>query len=259
LRETSLTSTSYVEIACLKLLGTTLPSEEQLIAKTQFHNFIVTPSTDLPSIGEILIVIDALDESGQAGRAELIALLTMHAHKIPSSVCVLVTSRFEPDVRDALQSGVDVLLMDSILEGLTSRTISKYCKAKLQGVAQRPSGEEQPGFDNGAHMLVKKANCSFQWAATACQSIACSNDPWKQMDTVLDASDGLDGLYSAILNQQLDLLAEQPKNQARLCSILSHITCTQEPSSLRTLVGLASEPGGVSSEEELVAQQDIAG
>ena len=246
----------------LEVIGNNTSVRRTTSCKTQFNYFIVAPSTDLPSIGEILIVIDAVDETDEAGRAELITLLTTHAHKIPSSLRILVTSRFEPDVRDALQyplAGVDVLLMDNIPEGLTSRDISQYCKDKLQGVARRPSGEPQPGFDDGVRNLTMKANRSFQWAATACQSIAYSNDPWKQMDAVLNASDGLDGLYSSILKQQLDLLDGQPENQALLRSLLNHVACVQEPLSLRTLAGLTSKPGKVNSEDELAAQQDIAG
>ena len=70
----------------LDVIATNTSVRRTTNCKTQFNNFIVTPK-DLPSIGEILIVIDAVDESGdEASCVELIALPTTYAHRIPSSV-----------------------------------------------------------------------------------------------------------------------------------------------------------------------------
>ena len=75
------------------------------ICRQQYQNFIVAPSTDLPIVGDTVIVIDAFDEIGSIEDREVaLDILTRHAHELPPGLRIVVTSRFESDIQHALQS-----------------------------------------------------------------------------------------------------------------------------------------------------------
>lgn len=229
-------------------------------SRTQFSSFIVSPAGDVPTVGVTLIVIDALDESGDVNaRAELVAVLTKLARNIPDSIRIIVTSRFDSDIRIALEQnheGVDYILMDSISPKETLHDVSVFISNQLRHV---PSLSSDPSvFDEYVERLSTKAGASFQWAATACESISTSADPVQQLKNLLGTRDGVDGLYSAILQTEVDALADDPENGARLHSLLSHIATTQEPLSLRALAGLLADESDSLFDEELSAQRDIA-
>ena len=109
------------------------------ICQQQYRNFIVTPSTDLPVVGDTVIVIDAFDEIGSAeDRADALEILTKRAHELPDGLRIVVTSRFERDIQKALQSpravGVDYMLMEDIPSSLTMRDISVYVRDALEDI-----------------------------------------------------------------------------------------------------------------------------
>jgi hypothetical protein len=206
------------------------------ICQQQYRHFIVAPSADLPVIGDTVVVIDAFDEIGDAeDRVDALEILTKSAHELPDGLRIVVTSRFEQDIQDALQSpevvGVDCILMEDIPTGLTARDISICVHEALKGVKGLNS--------NQLAELAKAAGNSFQWASTACRYIRDNNGgrgaelPRERLDLFLVGNRGLDELYTRILREHF---GEGPyANLARLKLILGQIVAVKEPISLRAL------------------------
>jgi hypothetical protein len=73
--------------------------------RDQFQRFILDPSAALTTVGPILIVIDALDESGDySSRKPIIDVLATDFAKLPPNFRVLVTARPEPDIVQGLDA-----------------------------------------------------------------------------------------------------------------------------------------------------------
>jgi hypothetical protein len=71
--------------------------------ETLFQSLILEPLKDLHIVGPILVVIDALDESGDAtGRTGLHTFLAKNLIRLPSNFRVLITSRPEDGIESAL-------------------------------------------------------------------------------------------------------------------------------------------------------------
>jgi hypothetical protein len=134
------------------------------ICRQQFQHFIIAPSTDLPIVGDTVIVIDAFNGSTH-DRAHALEILTKRAHELPDGLRIVVTSRFEGDIQKALQSSqasdVDYILMEEIPADLTMRDVSIFVHDALKDA----EGLEAADMDK----LAKAAGDSFQWACTACR------------------------------------------------------------------------------------------
>ncbi|EIN08626.1 hypothetical protein PUNSTDRAFT_135002 [Punctularia strigosozonata HHB-11173 SS5] len=159
----------------------------------QFETFLLGPARRIQGqiVGPILIVIDALDESGDAAnRSELLRFLG-RLHEMPSNFRFLVTSRSEPDVhnallrRDAIQhkdmsqlddgeTDVDITRyiqhedMSQLDEGETDVDITCYIEHELRELF---SSHQNRYRQESVKKLVSCSDQSFQWASTACKFI----------------------------------------------------------------------------------------
>jgi hypothetical protein len=80
---------------------------------TLFRRLILEPLMDLHVVVPILIVIDALDESGDAaGENGLHIFLAENLSKLPSNFRVLITSRPERDIVSAFSAARSVIIKD---------------------------------------------------------------------------------------------------------------------------------------------------
>ena len=203
--------------------------------REQFQQFIVEPSRGLTPVGDTIIVIDAFDEIGDAAeRAQVLFILTERANDLPTGLRILVTSRFEPDIQDALQplrAQVNCIQMDDIPKEDTSRDIQTYVEKKLKVDNRKPHDVDQ---------LVQAAGTSFQWASTACLYINDRNDGdgtlsrRDRFEAVINSGDGLDNLYTRILDQHFS----NSRDLDKLLRVLADIICVEEPLSLKTLASL---------------------
>ena len=212
------------------------------ICRQQYRNFIVTPSTGLPIVGDTIIVIDAFDEiGGVEDRAAALDILSRRAHELPPGLRIVVTSRFEKDIQEALQSpkavDVDYMLMENIPTDLTKRDISLYVHDAL--------GDIQDLAPTDLIRVASAAGDSFQWASTACRYICNSDDgqgiqgPSDRLPLLLASNQGLDELYTRILEEKFG--KESPDGLAKLQLILGLILQAEEPISLRTVSELISQ------------------
>jgi hypothetical protein len=189
--------------------------------------------------GPILIVIDALDESGDAiGPIGIHTFIAEYLEKLPAEFRVLVTSRLEDGIESAFAqaSSVDTLYMDDAkLAAKTEQDIRMYLQKKLPPEVFKVHGAE----------LAKAAEGLFQWAAVACGFI---NRPpasfgFSEKKCVLrllghsrdrNGRDPLDKLYEEVLEGYF----KPHEAQVLFRSVMGQLFAAIEPLSLHSLIAL---------------------
>ncbi|KAF7966724.1 hypothetical protein HWV62_37267 [Athelia sp. TMB] len=172
------------------------------VIREQLANFIVKPAKALKAIGPIVIVIDALDESGDINaRKGLLQALAESAAELPSNFRIFITARDETDIRSAFTSKPNVELKpikDHRDDPSLDDDISAFITRQLSGAFK----------DNKRVKNCEKlANASgrlFQWAATACRAIQAEDNgsiQEKKLAEMLEANGDLYKLYKSILDR----------------------------------------------------------
>ena len=206
---------------------------------TLFKSLILEPLKDLHIVGPILVVIDALDESGDVtGENGLHKFLAQNLSRLPSNFRVFITSRPEDDIKSAFVGAPSVRIkhMDDLeLAARTHDDILAFLQEKL------PLDE----FNHYGDELAKRAEGLFQWAAVACGYILRPPGSFgfskkKCIEHLLRHSadyhgqDPLDELYKEVLEGYFIHQA------ARLLfrSVVGQLITTFEPLSIRSLTTL---------------------
>ena len=167
----------------------------------------------------VLIVIDALDESGEAkSREQILRLLagklniSSQLSEMPKNFRILITSRPLEDISDTLLTASHVrhVSMDDIPQVSTERDIQRYISTNLAGLCNT--------FDDvHFRMLAEKSDSLFEWARLACEYIKGMNkvgrDPMSRFTSVVAKAvvDGtavkgtrlLDHMYGRILAEAM--------------------------------------------------------
>jgi hypothetical protein len=219
--------------------------------ETLFQSLILEPLKDLHIVGPILVVIDALDESGNAtGRAGLHTFLAKNLIRLPSNCRVVITSRPEDGIERALVGAPSITIKymtDSELAATTQDDILVFLRERLPSVEFRNYGAE----------LAIRAEGLFQWAAVASQFIL---DPpgrfgYSKKKCVShlvkpganrDGQDPLDELYTEVLEGYFT------DREARLlfCSVVGQLITSIEPLSIRSLTTLRRHAGGLDDNDD---------
>ncbi|KAH9016720.1 hypothetical protein EDB84DRAFT_712601 [Lactarius hengduanensis] len=227
-------------------LGSVIKDNSSLRAGTRdyatlFESLILGPLKDLHIVGPILVVIDALDESGDvAGKNGLHKFLAEAISKLPSNFRVLITSRPEHAIESAFVEGVDIKYMnDTELAATTYDDILAFLQDELPSDVFKTYGNE----------LTKRAEGSFQWAAVACgyildppevfgfSGINCINHLLKLTADRIEPSlgqDPLDELYKEVLEGYFT----REISQRRFRSVVGQLIASFEPLSIRSLTAL---------------------
>ena len=206
---------------------------------TLFESLILEPLKDLRIVGPILVVIDALDESGDAtGRTGLHAFLAENLKKLPSNFRVVITSRPEHAIVSALTKAPSVKVKymdDTELAVETDSDILMFFRGKL------PSDK----FGGYFEALAAKAGRLFQWAAVASQLVL---DPPEDFDYdgetcirhLLKPSGNsrgqgpLDELYEEVLGRYFK--SQEARDLFR--SVVGQLITSLEPLTFRSLITL---------------------
>jgi hypothetical protein len=206
---------------------------------TLFESLILGPLKDLHIIGPILVVIDALDESGDTtSRIGLHAFLAKNLIRLPSNFRVVITSRPEHAIVSALVEAQSVKIKytdDTELAAGTHGDILAFFQQRL------PSNE----FRHHVKALAVKAEGLFQWAAVASQLISdppahfrysgekCINH-LLEPGTNRHGQDLLDGLYKDVLEGYFT------DQEARVLfrSVVGPLITSIEPLTIRSLIPL---------------------
>ena len=136
----------------------------------QWKKLILEPLSQLKgsSTGNVVVVIDALDESGvERTRATALEILVAYGAELPANIRILLTSRPLVDIREALNTSPHIYAksLDAIDTGLTVRDIHLYISTRMKSVRDTFS-------DEYFQQLAAKSGGVFEWARLACDFIS---------------------------------------------------------------------------------------
>jgi hypothetical protein len=207
--------------------------------RTLFESLILEPLKDLHIVGPILVVIDALDESGDTtGKSGLHAFLAENLKRLPSNFRVVITSRPEHAIVSALARAPSVMVKDMNDTELAVET-HKDILAFLRG--ELPTDK----FGDHVEALAAKAGRLFQWAAVASQLVldppeAFSFDEVTCIEHLLEPStnpggqDPLDNLYTEVLGGYF----KKKETRDLFRSAVGQLITSIEPLTIRSLITL---------------------
>ncbi|VDC03766.1 unnamed protein product [Peniophora sp. CBMAI 1063] len=207
----------------------------------QFENLLLKPLRDLTYIGPLVIVIDALDESGDVQtRALMLTILSKRFPELPRNFRLLLTSRPEDDVMKSFDDKPHVLC--KTVRSAANDDVTAYIASKLVDRDGRPL----PTFTYDDYIrLSNKSEGLFQWATIACTAIVHGNNrnlppTSKQMRDSFErfvslSSGALDYIYYHVL----ELLLPEPSGEDVIfLKILGFIVTSKEPITSNTIFEL---------------------
>ena len=202
---------------------------------TLFRRLIREPLQDLLILDPILVVIDALDESGDAtGENGLHRFLADNLSSLPGNFRVLVTSRPEHDIESAFRKAESTVIKnmnDPKLAAQTQPDILAFLEKRLSSYDLKQYGEA----------LAKKAEGLFQWAAVACGYILepkLARSRKGRIEQLLSSTrsgqDPLTELYKGVLEEYFS----DEEAQGLFRSVLGQLLAAFEPLSIQALTTL---------------------
>ena len=222
---------------------------------TLFEYLLLQPLRDVHIIGPILIIIDALDESGDATDMNgLHSFLANRLAELPLNVRILITSR--PDVGimrsfpDTSMTFQILYMDDSEHAAKTNSDIRVYLRKNLP----------LDTFTQYGDQLVKKAEGLFQWAAVACGYIHSPPPGLTKNDCIHgllglsadhEVGQELNPLYN-LYRQVLDGYFKAKIVQRRFRSVMGQLLAAFEPLSIVSLTALRQFPLGDDDDDDSV-------
>ena len=208
----------------------------------QVEHLIIGPSKNIDSIGPLIVVVDAVDESGEKGdRQHLLDVFSQQftERKLPANLRFLITARPETDILAALPAGPQIkhIHLGDVPQATIDEDIGKFIRHSLR---RYPELESSWPNQEWCNLLVRQSQRLFQWASTACKFIRGHDtdglDACEQLDTLLltDNRSGvhpLDNLYQTILAQ----LFTRPDARDRFREVMATMLALKEPLSLTSL------------------------
>ena len=222
----------------------------------QWKELIMKPTKALSEaiMGPIVIIVDALDESGDtASRRVLLRILgnaftDSRITDLPSNLRILLTSRPLRDIQEALNGGTHVRQksMDTIPSESTKRDIFHYVSDELSRVDFGVSNQEVFASLAGSSGQI------FEWARLACAYIRGDDDtgtglePYERFNAIMTHSKNdhvplLDGMYKFTLETifpKKPPLSQRDLGLRRFKSVMAQILGMMEPLSLDALTSM---------------------
>ncbi|KAL4073021.1 WD40-repeat-containing domain protein [Scleroderma yunnanense] len=232
------------DVGLRQALAETLTSNQRLKGTCdvtqQWEKLILGPLSKWmgPLLGNVLVVIDALDESGEERSREHIlrVLASSHVMDLPTNFRILLISRPLPDIHDALCNVKHVMSrsLDDIPASSTEDDIHLYISDRLGNVGK--------GFHpQDIAQLAQKSDGLFEWARLACEFISKrkpGTTPSGRFREIMSYAPGrggrtlLDEMYTAILR---DTIGNTPETLVHFRSIMRQILGVQEPLTIDSL------------------------
>ena len=189
----------------------------------------------------IVIVIDALDESGtERTREAILHVLVTYGGEVPVNIRILLTSRPLLDIKEALDANplsVIARSLDSDNKS-TIRDIHLYVSTRLKRLNDTFSDKD---FQN----LAAKSDGVFEWARLACDFVSPRNGgmPKEAFDEIMSHTAGsgrtlLDEMYTIFLK---DLIRGSEERRVVFCSVMRQILWLKEPLPISALNSLRDE------------------
>ena len=202
-----------------------------------------------PFTENIVIVIDALDESGiEHTRMDILQLLATYLNaELPANMRILLTSQPLLDIGEALDTSQHTHIfarsLDDIDNKSTVRDIHLYISTRLRSLGDTFS-------DQNFQRLAEKSGGVFEWARLACDFVSSRNGviPKEAFNEIMSHAPGsgrtlLDEMYTTFLK---DLIRESEERFMWFCSVMRQILWLKEPLSISALNLLRNKfPWGV--------------
>ncbi|KAG6329841.1 hypothetical protein ID866_9247, partial [Astraeus odoratus] len=201
----------------------------------QWKMFIAEPLAKLsgPITGNVVIVIDALDESGDYSiRQVILQVLAENTAELPQSFRILVVSRPEHDIHEAFGNPnehphIRNISLDAISAASAEHDVRLYLADKLRSL-KCPFSEEDVA------RLAQKSDGLFEWARLACEHVKprkAGVQAKERLDELVSHAPGegvplLDEMYQYILR---DVVDTSTKSLDRFQSVMRQIICTLDP------------------------------
>jgi len=182
-------------------------------------------------VGKVVLVIDALDESGaDSSRKHILsALASTEAASLPSNFRILLTSRPLSDITRALGNAqhVQVASLDDVSTVFAERDIRLYVSNELGALEDIGNRE----IDE----ITRRADGLFEWARLACDFVGPSTlgrtteERFKELIARASGKGAtlLDSMYRSILDNLMEKAGET--GLARFRSLMRQILNTLEP------------------------------
>ncbi|KAF7978742.1 hypothetical protein HWV62_44752 [Athelia sp. TMB] len=205
------------------------------VISSQLENFILTPAKALNVASPVVIVIDALDESGdRATRRELLLCLAESAFKLPSNFRLLITARTEQDIWEAFsgKNSVKIRPMESFVNATVDSDIATFAQSQLANVAHIL--EKKMPNNEWCSRFVRASGGLFQWTATACLAILQPPGGRTHMQIFTDLISkqrNLDELYTAIL--AINFSTQDVVAMSQFQRVIGNVLSAKEPLSVR--------------------------
>ena len=218
------------------LLAKVISSDHSLMdtadVMEQWEKFIIEPLSRLEgsSTGNVVVVIDALDESGtESTRATVLKALVSCDAKLPANIRILLTSRPLVDILEALNAAqhVHARSIDDIAVESTIGDIRLYVFHRLKSLGDTCT-------DENLQQLAAKSDGVFEWARLACNFVfqrRIRDIAKKRLEEILSQAPGdgrilLDEMYTTFLKEiaqgSSDILS-------MLHSVMRQILWSKEP------------------------------
>ncbi|XP_046857482.1 uncharacterized protein LOC124450860 [Xenia sp. Carnegie-2017] len=186
--------------------------------KSITDKFLVLLNNSLHSLQDheqMLLVIDALDESQTDGKSELLELISEEFDRLPKWIKIFITSRPELPVEKELKDMNPVEITTSPRDKNNEEDLHKYLKHELNDCVQRNRYV--------LHSLVEKCEGSFLYAYHAQLSLKKEEIELTYKDIQQLVPSGLSGVYTKQFKRVKELLTEKsPRN-----SVISETTFKQ--------------------------------
>ena len=217
----------------------------------QWEELIMRPATALAEaiMGPIVIIVDALDESGDAASRRVLlrilgnAMTESPVTDLPPNFRILLTSRPLPDIHTAFSGRTHIrqTSMDSIPSESTEHDILRFVSYELSEVEfERPNREIFASLAGSSGRI-------FEWARLACAYIRGDSDagtglePHERFKTITTRSKSdhvplLDGMYKFTLETMFP--GGRGPGLERFKSVMAQILGTKEPLLLGPLTSM---------------------
>ena len=205
----------------------------------QVERLIIEPSNHLHSVGPLVIVVDALDESGDLfGRRRFLPLFSAQItqDKLPANLRFFITARPESDVLAAFPPGPQIVRknLDVIPVSIVNEDIGKLIDHSL---SQYSELESYWPHREWCQLLILHSRCLFLWASVACEFISGGLDVRERLETLLrvdGTASTLDSMYESILGQ----LLPSPNSVHQFQNVMAIVLLLKEPLPLASLSAL---------------------
>ena len=199
---------------------------------SQWEKLIVEPLSRLEgsSTGNVVVVIDALDESGtESTRKIVLKVLAACDAKLPANMRILLTSRPFMDIWEVLNTAqhVHARSLDDITVESTMGDIRLYISHRLESLGDTCT-------DENLQQLSAKSDGVFEWARLACDFVfqrQVRAIAKKRLEEILSQAPGdgrilLDAMYTTFLKE---ITQESSDMVAMFRSVMRQILWSKEP------------------------------